>query len=442
MLEPVVPGGVFVRTYGCQMNVNDTERMLSLLEMANYAPVKSPDQAELIIINSCSIREKPVHKLRSEVGRYTRLRRRHPQLKVGVAGCVAQHEKANLLKLKGVDFVIGTDQIDKLPDVVQGLKKKPDKVVAAQFEHQKPYQIQTLIRKPGVSTFVNITKGCDNFCTFCVVPFTRGRERSRSLKELVSDVQNLVRRGVKEVTLLGQNVNSYKSSCGADFAKLLATLAEQTEVQRIRFTTSHPKDFDEALVDVLAEHRAKIMEYVHLPVQSGHSEVLQRMNRGYTREQYVAKAQMMLKKIPGLALSTDIIVGFPGETEEQFQSTLSLLDEVPFETLFAFKYSPRPRTKAARMKEQLTEGEKSQRLERLFAKHRCIAGPLLERHKGQHRPVLVEEAKSEGQLYGRSPHNRPVFFKGDESLVGHTVNVKITDVRHQTLYGEVEEVLS
>ena len=451
-----------MRTYGCQMNVNDTERMLSLLEMANYAPVESAEEAELVIINSCSIREKPVHKLRSEVGRYARLRRRCPNFKLGIAGCVAQHEKANLLKLKGVDFVIGTDQIDRLPEVVAqvtapappaagrdtsgsayegaGKFQRPRaaaKVVEAKFEHQKPYQIQTLIRKPGLSTFVNITKGCDNFCTFCVVPFTRGRERSRSLNELVSDIQNLVRRGVKEVTLLGQNVNSYKSVCGANFATLLATLARKTDVQRIRFTTSHPKDFDEALVDVLAEHRDKIMEYVHLPVQSGHSEVLKRMNRGYTREQYIRKAQMMLKKIPGLALSTDIIVGFPGETEEQFQSTLSLLDEVPYETLFAFKYSPRPRTKAARMPDQLAESEKSQRLERLFAKHRSIAGPLLARHKGQQRPVLVEEVKDEGQLYGRSPHNRPVFFKGDDSLVGQTVDVKITSVRHQTLYGEI-----
>lgn len=431
--------GVFISTYGCQMNVNDTERMYSLLEMQNYTPVTRAEDASLIIINSCSVREKPVHKVRSEVGHYRKLKEKNPSLKIGVGGCVGQQEKGKLLKdIPLLDFVFGTDAIDQLPNIVEGVVNKSEKLVAAKFEHNKPYQINTLVRNPGVSTFVNITKGCDNFCTFCVVPFTRGRERSRKLSELILDVQKLTARGVKEVTLLGQNVNSYKSECGGNFATLLKTIATDTDIERIRYTTSHPKDFDLELAKVMAAHSNKIMEYIHLPVQSGNSEVLERMNRGYTREHYLKTAKMLQDNVPNCVLSTDIIVGFPGETAEQFEDTMNLLDEVPYEQIFAFKYSPRPFTKAAKYTDQVPEAEKSDRLTRLLAKHREIAFGLAKKYEGQTIEVLVEEYHDHDKhCFGRSTQNKSVLFEGAPNLIGQTVKVKINEAYPQTLRGDL-----
>jgi len=422
--------GVFISTYGCQMNVNDTERMYSLLEMSNYTPVTTPEQAELIIINSCSVREKPVHKVSSEVGRYKDLKRKNPKLRIGVGGCVAQQEKKNLLSdIPLLDFVFGTDNIDTLPQLVADVAESEDKMVHAKFEHTKPYQIETLIRNPGISTFVNITKGCDNFCTFCVVPYTRGRERSRSMAELVKDVQSLVQRGVREVTLLGQNVNSYSSECGANFGQLMKTLALETDILRIRYTTSHPKDFNQELVDLSQEFRSKICDYIHLPVQSGNTEVLQRMNRGYSREEYLSKVEMIRKAIPGVALSTDIIVGFPGETEEQFQDTLSLVEQVGYDNIYAFKYTPRPFTKAARWPDQLSDAEKSERLERLFALQRPISLRKAHECMDQIHDVLVEEIKEGDKVRGRTSNNRPVVFEQPGAQPGEVYRVRVVKTR-------------
>lgn len=430
--------GVYISTYGCQMNENDSERMMTLLEMMNFRPVTSPDQASLIIINSCSIREKPVHKVHSEVGRYRKLKEANTKLKIGVAGCVAQQEKEKLkLDIPLIDFVLGTDAIDKLPDVLAKVRGGQT-AIAARFEHQQPYHIQTMVRNPGVSTFVNITKGCDNFCTFCVVPFTRGRERSRPFKHLVEDVNKLTEKGVREVTLLGQNVNSYTSECGVNFAQLLKRLAIETKIERIRYTTSHPKDFTDELIDVMATYSDKIMEYIHLPVQSGNSEVLARMNRGYTREEYLSKAEAIFKKMPNAVLSTDIIVGFPGETEEQFEHTMTLLDEVPYENIYAFNYSPRPMTKAAKFTDQIPDEVKSARLTRLLDKHREIAFKLAEKYNGQTLKVLVERHdKEDARVVGRSTGNKLVHFNGSESLIGATVDVKITNAKPLVLKGEM-----
>lgn len=432
--------GVYISTYGCAMNVNDSERMMTLLEMMNFVSVPSPEQASLIIINSCSIREKPVHKVHSEVGRYRKLKLKNPRLKIGVGGCVAQQEKAKLMKdVPLIDFVFGTDAIDELPEIVSKAIHG-EQVVKAKFEHQKPYHIETLVRNPGVSTFVNITKGCDNFCTFCVVPFTRGRERSRPMTQVLEDVNRLVERGVKEVTLLGQNVNSYTSDCGSNFGMLLKTIARGTGIERIRFTTSHPKDFNEELVDIMQENRDKIMDYVHLPVQAGNSEVLHRMNRGYTREQYIKLAHMVLKKMPGSVLSTDIIVGFPGETRAQFEETLSLLDEVPYESIYAFSYSPRPFTKAQRYEDQLTAQEKNERLTELFEKHNRIAFKFAEKYVNQEMQVLVENFNQDtNKCFGRTTQNKSVHFQGTADLIGRTIPIKIEQAYPSTLHGVVAE---
>lgn len=431
--------GVFISTYGCQMNVHDSERMLTLLEMMNYQAVETPEEASLIIVNSCSIREKPVHKVHSEIGRYKRLKEKNPKMRIGVGGCVAQQEKDKLLRdIPLLDFVFGTDAIDQLPEIV-ARARGGESVNSTRFEHQQPYHIETLVRNPGVSTFINITKGCDNFCTFCIVPFTRGRERSRPLKQVLTDVNKLTERGVKEVTLLGQNVNSYESDCGANFAELMKRLAVETDIERIRYTTPHPKDFDEELMDVMRDFGDKIMEYVHLPVQAGNSEVLKRMNRGYTRDEYLAKVKMIFERLPNAVLSTDIIVGFPGETEAQFQETMSLLDQVPYESIYAFQYSPRPFTKAARFTEQVPETEKNDRLVRLLAKHRELAFGFAKKYQGMTLDVLVEEKQtSNGLLRGRSTQNKVVHFAGGLELIGKTVPVKILEAFPLTFHGVIE----
>ncbi|AGH95501.1 tRNA (N6-isopentenyl adenosine(37)-C2)-methylthiotransferase MiaB [Pseudobdellovibrio exovorus] len=430
--------GVYISTYGCQMNVNDTERMYSLLEMANFSVVKEPEEATLIIINACSIREKPVHKVYSEVGRYRKLKEKNPMLKIGVGGCVGQQEKDKLIKNQPmIDFVFGTDNIDALPNLVAQTFESSDKVINAKFEHRAPYHVETLVRNPGVSTFVNITKGCDNFCTFCIVPFTRGREKSRPLSHVLMDVRSLVKRGVKEVTLLGQNVNSYESEDGADFADLLKKVAMETDIQRIRYTTSHPKDFNEKLMHVMAEHQDKVCEYVHLPAQSGNSRILRQMNRGYTREEYLDKIALMKKYIPNLVLSTDIIVGFPGETEEEFQDTVSLVKEVGFETMFAFMYSPRPFTKAASFPDHVAEEVKNRRLNELFDSHEKQAFDLAKKYDGQVLNVLVEQINEQGKAQGRSTQNKLVYFLGSESLIGKTVPVKINFASPNVLRGEL-----
>lgn len=434
--------GVYVSTYGCQMNVNDTERMYSLLEMANFAIVGTPQEASLIIINACSIREKPVHKVFSEVGSYRKLKEKNPDLKIGVGGCVGQQEKENLIKTQPmIDFVFGTDNIDILPQIISEVYAGNKKVVNARFEHRAPYHIETLVRNPGVSTFVNITKGCDNFCSFCIVPFTRGREKSRPMSHILMDVRNLVKRGAKEVTLLGQNVNSYKSinddSTSFDFADLLEKVAKETDIERIRYTTSHPKDFNEKLMHVMADNQSKICEYVHLPFQSGSSQILEQMNRGYTREEYIQKIQTMKKLIPNLVLSSDIIVGFPGETEDDFLQTVSLVEELQFETIYAYMYSSRPMTKAAKFEGHLPEPVKNERLNRLFDAHEKMAFALVKKYEGQIMQVLVEKKNEQGKLYGRSTQNKSVHFLGSESLIGQTVSVKITQAFPNNMRGEL-----
>ncbi len=437
------PRGVFISTYGCQMNVNDSERMLTLLEMSNYVEVKDPAHAELIIINSCSVREKPVHKVRSEVGTYRELKKKNPRLRIGVGGCVAQQEKDKLFKdAPLVDFVFGTDAVDQLPGLVNQVITENRKIVSAKFEHDKPYQIETLIRNPGVASFVNIGKGCDNFCTFCVVPFTRGREKSRTLKELVGDIQALTARGVKEVTLLGQNVNSYHSECGANFTELLKTICEDTDIMRIRYTSPHPKDFDQDLIDLSQKYRSKICDYLHLPAQSGNTEILALMNRNYSREEYLEKVKMIRAGIPGVALSTDLIVGFPGETEEQFEDTMKLIEEVRYENIYAFAYSPRPFTKAAKFDGQLDEPTKFRRLNKLLDRQRIIAFELAAAYQDQELDVLIEEHKADEKLIvGRSTQNKLTYIlaphHAPEFYIGTVHKVKVSKAFPTVLRGEL-----
>ncbi|MBE8162917.1 MAG: tRNA (N6-isopentenyl adenosine(37)-C2)-methylthiotransferase MiaB [Bdellovibrionaceae bacterium] len=435
---------VYISTYGCQMNDNDTERMYSLLEMADYEPVSSAIEADFVILNSCSVREKPVHKIRSEVGLYKDYKKKKPHFKIGVAGCVAQQEKKKLFKMiPNLDFVIGPDQVDNIINILEEVKTAKSKVLSTSFDKNPEYQVQSLIRNPKVSSFINITKGCNNYCTFCVVPFTRGREKSRPLKDLVTDVKNLVKRGVKEISLLGQNVNSYQSSCGAGFSKLLQVIAEDTDIKRIRYTTSHPKDFDYQLACIMQKYRSKICDHVHLPVQSGNSDILKLMNRGYTREEYIEKANMIFETIPGVSFTTDIIVGFPTEEEKHIQDTYSLFHEVDFDAVFAYKYSPRPFTKAAIWEDQVSEIEKSTRLAKLFEVHKSLAIDSCKKYENKILEVLVEGVDEKNAIFrGRGTQNKMIKFttneaiaKGVESLVSKIVKVKVIEASPQSLKG-------
>lgn len=432
---------VYISTYGCQMNDNDTERMYSLLEMADYEPVGTAIEADIVILNSCSVREKPVHKIRSEVGLYKDFKKKKAHFKIGVAGCVAQQEKKKLFKMiPSLDFVIGPDQIDNIIDILKDLKQTDKKIVATSFDKNPEYQVQSLIRNPGISSFINITKGCNNYCTFCVVPFTRGREKSRPLKDLILDVQNLVKKGVKEISLLGQNVNSYQSSCGVGFSKLLQAVAEDTDIKRIRYTTSHPKDFDYELACIMQKYRSKICDHVHLPVQSGNSDILKLMNRGYTREEYIEKAKMIFETIPGVSFTTDIIVGFPTEEQKHIQDTYSLFEEVDFDSVFAYKYSPRPFTKAALWKDQVSEIEKSTRLSKLFEVHKSLAINNCKKYENKTVEVLVEGLDLKNNLLrGRSTQNRMIKFSAEnknlDNLLSKIVKVKIKEASPQSLKG-------
>ncbi|MDZ4678304.1 MAG: tRNA (N6-isopentenyl adenosine(37)-C2)-methylthiotransferase MiaB [Oligoflexia bacterium] len=432
---------VYITTYGCQMNDHDTERMYSLLEMNKYLQATSPEEADVIIINSCSVREKPVHKVMSEVGTYRPLKEKNPKLKIGIGGCVGQQEGKKLLsQTKLLDFVFGTDTIDQLPQIISEVRVDKKRAAWTKVGHRDAYQIQTLVRNPKVSAFVTITKGCDNFCSFCVVPFTRGREKSRLLSELIKDVQSLVERGVKEVTLLGQNVNSYKSPDGnGGFTDLLRAVCEETNIERVRFTTSHPKDFDEDLISVLVKYQNKLGHFVHLPVQSGSTRILELMNRGYTREEYIHKAKRLKEELPEVAFSTDIIVGFPGETDEDFDMTLSMLEEIGYENVYGFKYSPRPFTKALKFTEQVAESVKEERLAKLIELQDRLGFDFCKRYDGKIFPILVEGPSRTNKevLTGRTTHNKVINFEGPSSLIGKTIDVRVLKAQPFSLRGEV-----
>ncbi|MCB0446094.1 MAG: tRNA (N6-isopentenyl adenosine(37)-C2)-methylthiotransferase MiaB, partial [Gelidibacter sp.] len=353
--------GVYISTYGCQMNDNDTERMYSLLEISNFTPVTAPEQADLIIINSCSVREKPVHKVHSEVGRYKKLKKKNPHLKIGVGGCVGSQEKSKLtLDQPLIDFVFGPDNIDELPQIVSKAYTADGKVVQAKFYNNEPYLVENMVRNPGISTFVNITKGCDNFCTFCVVPFTRGRERSRDPQSIIEEVNDLWNKGFKEITLLGQNVDSYlwyggglkkdfskasdiQKATAVNFSQLLELCAKAQPKMRIRFSTSNPQDLTLDVIETMAKFD-NICKHIHLPVQSGSNRILKEMNRLHTREEYFELIDNIRRILPECAISQDLIAGFPTETEQDHQDTLSLMDYVKYNFGYMFTYSERPGT--------------------------------------------------------------------------------------------------
>ncbi len=429
---------LYVATFGCQMNEYDSLKMVQMLS-PSYEVVDAPEKADLILVNTCSIREKAENKVYSLVGRFKALKARKPRLKIGIAGCVAQQEGENMVrKAPYVDLVFGPHQLWRLPELVARLESGESGIVEVRLEERPdiPLVIGELPGGRPVRAFVTIMQGCDNFCTYCVVPHVRGRETSRPPGDIIEEVRSLVDQGVKDVTLLGQNVNSYgrKEKGGPGFAELLEMVASVPGLRRLRFTTSHPKDLDDAVMSCFAGIE-QLCEHLHLPVQSGSNEILRRMNRRYTREAYLDKIERLRALVPDISITTDIIVGFPGETEKDYEATLSLLAEVGFDQIFAFKYSPRPFTKAAEMEETVPEEEKLRRLNHLLEFQNRLGLERLRRFEGRDMEILVEGHGKGGapNLMGRTRHNVVVNFKGPEELIGEFTTVSILEAREHSL---------
>jgi tRNA-2-methylthio-N6-dimethylallyladenosine synthase len=436
----------FIHTFGCQMNVNDTLRMGEALKSLNYGPTPVADNADLIILNTCSIREKAEDKMLSALGRYRQVKTQRGAL-IGVGGCVAQQEKNRILeKVPYVDFVFGPDAIGKLPEILTRIEADRVRVVETAWVDSEEYVFPRA--DPGTargkaSEFVTVMKGCDNVCAFCVVPHTRGREVSRSSPEVLAEVASLAGVGVREVTLIGQNVNSYRG--GISFAQLLLRTAQVPGIERIRFTTSHPHDLSDELVEAFRVE-PKIMPHFHLPVQCGSDTILKAMRRDYTVEEYFSRLGKLRAARPDIAVTTDIIVGFPGETEEDFEGTLRLTERARYDGQFSFVYSPRPKTSAA-MKEPewgpVPHEVKIARLERLNQVQKRISIELNAQNVGKTLEVLVEGASRTDptRRFGRTPTNRTVNFDGD-APVGALALVHVEAASMSALSGRQVRVVS
>ena len=434
---------VYIRTFGCQMNELDSGKMLRLLEADGYVSTDEMEQADVILINTCSVREKPEQKVRSLMGRLRPLKEERKDLVLGLTGCYAQQESGALLRsFPWLDLVMGPDAIVRLPGLLLDVQLGRQRVLATeQLDRQNyPFTNDLVVRdESGATAFVTIQKGCDSFCSFCIVPFTRGREASRPAKDIVAEVRGLAQRGVAEVTLLGQNVNSYglKRSDEPLFHELIAQLAEISGIERIRFTTSNPWDLHEGLID-LFRSEPKLCSYFHLPVQSGSDSMLQRMRRNHTREYYLTLVQSLRDARPEIALSTDIIVGFPGETEQEHQATLSLLAEVRYDFIYSFNYSPRPHTPASRtLPDDVPLDVKKRRLQEVQALQAEITRDRMEAWHGQVVPVLIEgpSRRDPSWLSGRISQNWIVNFPAEDAPTGSLVDVQIDRVLTNCLLG-------
>lgn len=449
---------VYIQTIGCQMNAYDSGRMLDLLADRRFRETSSLSGADLIIVNTCAIREKAVQKVYSFIGRLNKLKKKNPRLKVVVAGCVAQQEKHGLVeRFPQVDIVLGTHAVDRLPEMLDLLDTKPGPVVQTGMTDHMADVHPAGCRPAGVSAFVTIMRGCDNFCAYCIVPYVRGRETSRRPEAVLDEITRLCRRGVKEITLLGQNVNSYGAKERMiSFPKLLEMVDAVPGVERVRFVTSHPKDLSDELMACF-RRLAKLCNHIHLPVQSGANRILEAMNRRYTREAYLEKVARLRRLSPEIAITTDLIAGFPGETDQDFEQTLKLMKEVEFDRIYAFAYSDRPHAPAANLPGKIGDRIKQERLQALLdlqdrisrSRHRSLIGrthPVL--IEGESKRQLKNEIRpspADTELTGRTPENRIVNFSVDLSenslsdMVGKTVAVKIEKVYRNSLWGTLAD---
>ena len=435
---------LYLETFGCQMNVSDSEKITALMGGIGYTPTPDPSHANLILLNTCSIRAKAEQKVYGHLGRFKAMKEGTPGLIIGVGGCVAQQEGERLLKKAPfVNLVFGTHTLHLLQDMVLAAERGKRSSETAFLDDESRFDLFPHAQVPGgVSRFVTVMQGCDNFCAYCIVPHVRGREISRSAAKVIREVESLAAAGVTEVTLLGQNVNSYgmKSEGEPDFAELLRQVSRVEGIGRVRFTTSHPKDISERLIDCFAEIPT-LAPHIHLPAQSGSDAVLKTMNRGYTAGQYLAKVAALKAACPGIQFTGDMIVGFPGEDEAAFQETLALMAEVGYADLFSFIYSARPGTRAADYPDTTDYAEKLGRLERLQTAQKKTTLERNESFVGTVQQVLVEGLSSSGDsLFGRTGGNRGIIVAGDPSLAGRVLEVRIVEGLQTILRGEILHV--
>jgi tRNA-2-methylthio-N6-dimethylallyladenosine synthase len=430
-------------TFGCQMNEHDSERMSGILEAQGFVPAASADDAEIVILNTCSIRDKAEQKFYSELGRLAHLKGRGgKEVTIAVAGCIAQQEGEKLLsRTPSVDMVIGPSDIARLSTMIEKNRASGRPVVETDGDPEYHQRLVPASRSDGLKAWVSIMYGCDNFCTYCVVPYLRGRERSRPPRDIIAEVRGLGEQGYREITLLGQNVNSYgkglEETC--TFPELLRMMQDVDGIERIRFVTSHPRDLSDALIGAIRD-LAKVCESIHLPVQSGADHVLALMNRRYTSAVYLDTVRKLRNAVPDMVITTDIIVGFPGETTDDFACTMKLLQEVEYDNIFAFKYSQRPHTKALGLPEHLADEVKEERLAQILELQKGISLQKNEQHIGSVQEVLVEGvSKKGGTLTGRTRGNKAVNFFGPAHLRGSFVDLRITSAGPNSLSGELCE---
>ena len=434
---------LFIETYGCQMNVADSEVIASVMQMAGYTPASTLDEADAVFMNTCSIRDNAEQKIWNRLDYFHALKKKRPRLIVGVVGCMAERVKEELIEHHGVDLVAGPDAYLSLPDLIAQVEAG-QKAINVELSTTETYRDVVPARICGnhISGFVSIMRGCNNFCTYCIVPYTRGRERSRDVESILREVADLRQKGYKEVTLLGQNVNSYRFTRSdgtvVTFPQLLRTVAQAAPDMRIRFTTSHPKDMSDDTLHVIAEE-PNVCRHIHLPVQSGSSRILKLMNRKYDREWYLERVAAIRRIIPDCGLSTDIFSGFHSETEEDHQQSLSLMEECAYDSAFMFKYSERPGTFASKhLPDDVPEEVKVRRLEEIIALQNRLSAESNARCVGRVYEVLAEgtSKRRRDQLFGRTEQNRVVVFDRGTHRVGDLVTVRITEATSATLKGE------
>jgi len=431
----------FVQTFGCQMNVNDSERVAGLLESRGFEEADSASEADFVFLNTCAVREKATEKFLHSLGRLRRLKARRPDLRIGVGGCVAQLEGGKLLdRARHIDVLVGTHNLHRVPELLDEAAATGQ--VAVDLDRgADAFAIPGEVTAHGnpVRAFVTVMEGCNHVCSFCVVPRTRGPEVNRSPDDIVREVEGLVAGGFAEVMLLGQTVNAYRHG-GTDFAGLLARVDRVEGLRRLRFTTSHPEHVDAGMAAALRD-LPRVCPYLHLPFQSGSDRVLASMRRGYTRQQYLDTVALFRDRVPDVALSSDVIVGYPGETEGEFEETLRVLERVGFDGLFTFAYSPRPGTTALRLEDDVPEVEKRRRLHEVNAHQQQWQRRRNEACVGRVEEVLVETVDGAGRVSGRTPHFRIVHFDGREEMVGRFVSVEITGAGPNSLQGRLSQAL-
>ncbi len=436
---------LFIRTFGCQMNEYDSDKMADVLHAAEgVVKTDNPEEADIILFNTCSVREKAQEKVFHDLGRVKHLKQQNPNLVIGVGGCVASQEGESIVaRAPYVDIVFGPQTLHRLPQLIAERKEKGKAAVDVSFPEIEKFDAMPPAEVKGATAFVSIMEGCSKFCTFCIVPYTRGGEVSRPFNDVLTEVADLAAHGVKEVTLLGQNVNAYRGDMEgtdekADLAMLIEYIAEVPGIERIRYTTSHPREMSQRLIDTYAKV-PKLVSHLHLPVQAGSDRVLAAMKRGYTTLEYKSIVRKLRAARPDISMSTDFIVGFPGETDEDFEKTMKLIDDVEFDASFSFIYSPRPGTPALELDDNTPANVKSARLSRLQKRIDELAQAVSRSMVGTVQRVLVEgtSKKDANELAGRTDNNRIVNFAGNPRLINTFVEVRITEALPHSLRGEI-----